>query len=126
MTLNNRSVFEKTRLPERGCRIQASVKTYTQTRKELVGRLYSLRRVMTLIPADRERYQADFNATAMRLAELEVGHYAAKAQKSDQWFAKFAQRRAQEARHGVFVASEGQDAGSGSETPLNAVQEAGK
>ncbi len=100
--------------------------SYAKNRKELVGRLYSLRRVMAMDAANRPKLQSDFNATAMRLAELEVGHYAAKARKSDQWFARLAQRRAQEAPQRVFVASEGRDTGTGSETPLNAVQEAGK
>ena len=102
------------------------MKKYTEARKELVGRLYTLRRVMDMDAANRHRLQADYNATAMRLAELEVSRRANKTEKSERWFAKFAQRRAQEARRGVFVASEGQDTGSGSETPLNAVQEAGK
>ena len=102
------------------------MKKYTEARKELVGRLYSLTRVMEMSAADRHRLQADYNATAMRLAELEVSRRANKTEKSERWFAKFAQRGAQEARHGVFMASEGQDTGSGSETPLNAVQEAGK
>lgn len=102
------------------------IKKYTEARKELVGRLYSLRRVMDIDAANRHRLQADYNATAMRLAELEVGQYAKRARKTDQWFAECAQRRAQEARHGVFYAAEGQDSGRGSETPLNAAQEAGK
>ncbi len=100
--------------------------SYAKTRKELVGRLYSLRRVMDMDAANRPKLQADFNTTAMRLAELEVKHYVEKAQKSDRWFARLAQRHAQEAPHRVFGASEGRDTGSGSETPLNAVQEAGK
>ncbi len=102
------------------------MKTYTKARKELVGRLYSLRRIMDMNAADRHRLQSDFNATAMRLAELEVGHHAAKTEKLERWFAKFAQRRAQEDALRVFVASEGRDTGSDSETRLNAVQEAGK
>jgi hypothetical protein len=102
------------------------MKKYSEARTKLIIRLYSLTKVMALNAADRHRLQTDYNAAAMRLAELEVGQYAKRARKTDQWFAEFAQRRAQEARHGVFYAAEGQDSGRGSETPLNAVQEAGK
>jgi hypothetical protein len=102
------------------------MKTYTKTRKELVGRPYSLRRVMDMNAADRHRLQADFNATAMRLAELEVGHYAAKTEKTDHLLAGLPPRRAQEAAQRVFVAPEGSHTGRGSETRLIAAQEAGK
>lgn len=49
-----------------------------------------------------------------------------KAEKAYRRLNELLSHCAQEARHGVFVASEGRDTEEGSETPLNAVQEAEK
>jgi hypothetical protein len=102
------------------------MKTYTKTRKELVGRLHSLTKIMNMFEADRVRFQPAYDAAAMELARLEVEHHNAKAGKLERWFAKFAQRRAQEAAQRVFVAPEGFHTGRCSETRLIAAQEAGK